>query len=121
MTTPEEAEEKRRLTLSEKLKEIRDAQTDKYTVAWLQRELAGLHQEMLGQARSIRLILNDLNVTESRAKKLTERVIELEKLDKEKDEVIGELRARLVAAETRLEEMSRWGTRVERRLPPEKG
>ena len=35
--------------------------------------------------------MNDLNVTESRAKKLTERVIELEKLDKEIEDKNAEL------------------------------
>ncbi len=91
MTTPEEAEQKRQ-SVAQALRERRDVMCDKFTVAWVQRQLAEIHQEVMGFVRTLLRHGNDLLALEGRSSKLEARLKALEEAVAEKDAIIGELR-----------------------------
>ncbi len=91
MTTPEEAEQKRQ-SVAQALRERRDGMCDKFTVAWVQRQLAEIHQEVMGFVRTLLRHGNDLLALEGRSSKLEARLKALEEAVAEKDAIIGELR-----------------------------
>lgn len=115
MTTPEEAEAKRQ-SLAEELQKRRNAQVDKYTVAWFQKEMATLHSELLGVTSTVMRQKTDLTAAESRVAKAVARVEQLEQENVLKDATIGELQGRLAALEGRFEDMKVWATKVQRKL-----
>lgn len=107
MTDPAEAERKRQ-SIAQELRERRDAVVDKYTVAWLQQQLAAFHQELIGFTRTLLRHGNDITALEGRGTKSDDRIKELETLNKEKDAIIGQLMARVVMLESRVEDMAKW-------------
>ncbi len=118
MTTPEEAEQKRQ-SVAQALRERREVMCDKYTVQWVQRQLAEIHQEVMGFVRILLRHGNDLLALEGRSSKLEARLKALEEAVAEKDAIIGELRVDnmnlndiVAKLETRIDDMSRWATEI---------
>ena len=127
MTTPEEAEQKRQ-SVAQALRERREVMCDKYTVQWVQRQLAEIHQEVMGFVRILLRHGNDLLALEGRSSKLEARLKALEEAVAEKDAIIGELRVDnmnlndiVAKLETRIDDMAAWAANKGKSLPEKKG
>lgn len=94
-------------SLAADLQQRREAIVDRFTVEWMQQQLAAFHKEMAGQTSIMRRLASDLADAEA-------KVCKLESEAASKDAFVGELNVRLVALETRVEEMSKWAAKIER-------
>lgn len=127
MTTPEDAEQKRQ-SVAQALRERRDVMCDKYTVQWVQRQLAEIHQEIIGAVRTNLRHGNDLFALEGRSSKAEARIKALEESLAERDAMIGELRVdnmnlnELVAQlASRIDDMAAWAATKGKSLHDKKG
>lgn len=94
-------------SLASELQQRREAIVDKFTVEWLRQQLATFHKEMAGQTSIMRRLASDLADAEAKVRKLEAEAAA-------KDAAVGELTVRLVALETRVEDMSKWAAKIER-------
>lgn len=128
MTTPEEAARKRE-SIAEELRKRREILCDPYTGEWIQRQLAGVQQELLGNIRLQLRTASDLTAIEGRTANHDQRLQQLEQMRS----IIGELRIEnlalrelagsleveainlreeLTSINSRIADMSRWATEI---------
>jgi len=104
-----EQERARRAAEAERLRQVVQQPVDAFTVGWIQRQMAEFHQRQIGLESLLARAVSDLEAAHGRLNTLQE-------INSELVSKLGELTARMVTTEDRVEKMAAWATKVRSRL-----